>query len=216
MPIKHSASDGWSPLSADARRCAHTRRGRGPAQAAAPLACTFASSCSAGLAISWLVNRDVENRRPDGREPGPRVAVTNCAATFGQPIRRAGLTRPPQTRSTRSSAAASCAGVVGGGSSPRRNGHLLGATSGFGRQSSTRRSSRGAEGRRHERVTYTDTWPARSTEVLQILVPVRATLTAKPIGVIGARPGLRARRRRTGDTPRPARGDPAIALLAPS
>jgi signal transduction histidine kinase len=158
----------------------------------------------AGLAISWLVNREVENRAARTVENQARaVAVTNLRshlreADFAGPVsaarRRAldGLFRRSIV----------VPGVVGGG-----------LVSPDGRVTYSARHERIGRPVKHptilaavlrgdvtRRVTYADTWRGQKhVKVLQILVPVRATFTGKPIGVIALDQDYRAVAVSTGD-----------------
>jgi signal transduction histidine kinase len=173
----------------------------------------------AGLAISWLVNRDVENRAARTVENQARaVAVTNLrshlrASDFAGPVSLArqraldGLFRRSIV----------VPGVVGGG-----------LVSPEGIITYSARHERIAEiahnpqildgvlrGEVTKRVTYVDTWRGQKhLKVLQILVPVRATFTGKPIGVIGLDQDYHAVAISTGDTHVRLFVILAVALLA--
>ena len=180
---------------------------------------TGAVLLGAGLAISWLVNREVENRAARTVENQARaVAVTNLrsqlhASDFAAPVSPArrkaldGLFRRTII----------VPGVVGGGlvspegtvtysarheriGKPVRHPKILAAV---------------LRGEVTRRVTYTDTWRGQKhLKVLQILVPVRATLTGKPIGVIGLDQDYRAVAVGTGDAHLRLALILAVALLA--
>jgi signal transduction histidine kinase len=150
-----------------------------------------------GLAISWLVNREVENRAARTVENQARaVAVANLrhelrASDFAGPVTPArrkaldGLFRRNIV----------VPGVVGGG-----------LVSPDGTVTYSARHERIGQPVRHpkileavlrgevtRRVTYTDTWRGQKhLKVLQILVPVRATFSGKPIGIIGLDQDYRA------------------------
>ena len=144
----------------------------------------------AGLAISWLVSRDVENRAARTVQNQARaVAVTNLRSH----LRESDFAAPVSAARRKSLDALFrrnivVPGVVGGG-----------LVSPDGTVTYSARHERIGEAARHpkvlaavlrgdvtRRVTYTDTWRGqRHVKVLQILVPVRATFTGKPIGVIG-------------------------------
>jgi len=172
-----------------------------------------------GLAISWLVNREVENRAARTVENQARaVAVTNLrshlqAADFTAPVSRArrnaldGLFRRSIV----------VPGVVGGG-----------LVSPNGTITYSARHERIGQKVQHpmilaavlrgevtRRITYTDTWRGqKQLKVLQILVPVRPTFTGKPIGVIGLDQDYRAVAVGTGDTHIRLAVILAVALLA--
>jgi signal transduction histidine kinase len=172
-----------------------------------------------GLAISWLVNRDVEKRAARTVENQARaVAVTNLrshlrAADFASPVspgRREQL--DALFRHT-----IIVPGVVGGGivapdgtvtysarheriGKPARHPEILAAV---------------LRGEITRRVTYTDTWRGQKHfKVLQILAPVRATFTGKPIGVIALDQDYRAVAVGTGDARLRLAVILGIALLA--
>jgi signal transduction histidine kinase len=158
----------------------------------------------AGLAISWLVNREVENRAARTVENQARaVALTNLrrhlrVADFTAPVspaRRAALDRLFRQNII-------LPGVVGGGLvSP--NGTVT---------YSARHERIGAKaqhpnvlaavlaGQITRRVTHVLTWRGqKQLKVLQILAPVRETLSGRPIGVIGLDQDYRAVAVGTGD-----------------
>jgi signal transduction histidine kinase len=157
-----------------------------------------------GLAVTWLVNREVENRAARTVENQARaVALTNLrrqlrVADFAAPVspaRRAALDKLFRQNII-------LPGVVGGGLvSP-------GGTVTY----SARHERIGSKARHPEvlaavlagkitrRVTYVPTWRGQEhLKVLQILAPVRETLSGKPIGVIGLDQDYRAVAVGTGD-----------------
>jgi signal transduction histidine kinase len=157
-----------------------------------------------GLAVTWLVNREVENRAARTVENQARaVALTNLrrqlrVADFAAPVspaRRAALDKLFRQNII-------LPGVVGGGLvSP-------GGTVTY----SARHERIGSKARHPEvlaavlagkitrRVTYIPTWRGQEhLKVLQILAPVRETLSGKPIGVIGLDQDYRAVAVGTGD-----------------
>ena len=172
-----------------------------------------------GLAITWLVNREVENRAARTVESQARaVAVTNLrshlrAADFTAPVSRArrnaldGLFRRSIV----------VPGVVGGG-----------LVSPDGTITYSARHERIGQKVHHpkilaavlrgevtRRVTSTNTWRAQKhLKVLQILVPVRATFSGKPIGVIALDQDYRAVAVGTGDAHLRLALILAVALLA--
>jgi signal transduction histidine kinase len=172
-----------------------------------------------GLAISWLVNREVENRAARTVENQARaVAVTNLrshlrASDFAAPV--SPTRRQELDLLFRRSIVVP--GVVGGGlvspdgtitysarheriGQPVRHPKILAAV---------------LAGKITRRVTYTNTWRGvRHLKVLQILVPVRATFTGKPIGVIGLDQDFRAVAVGTGDAHLRLALILAVALLA--
>jgi signal transduction histidine kinase len=172
-----------------------------------------------GLAISWLVNREVENRAARTVENQARaVAVTNLrsnlrASDFEGPVSPA--RRKALDMLFRRSIVVP--GVVGGG-----------LVSPDGTITYSARHERIGQPVRHpkvlsavlrgdvtRRVTYTDTWRGQKhVKVLQILVPVRATFTGKPIGVIGLDQDYRAVAVGTGDAHLRLALILAVALLA--
>ena len=158
-----------------------------------------------GLAISWLVNREVENRAARTVENQARaVAVGNLrrelrASDFAGPVtaaRRKALDALFRRNIV-------VPGVVGGG-----------LVSPGGTVTYSARHERIGRPVRHpkildavlrgevtRRVTYTDTWRGQKhLKVLQILVPVRATFSGKPIGIIALDQDYRAVAVGTGDT----------------
>ena len=172
-----------------------------------------------GLAISWLVNREVENRAARTVENQARaVAVTNLrshlrASDFAapvSPVRRKAL--DALFRHT-----IIVPGVVGGG-----------LVSPEGTVTYSARHERIGRPVRHpqilaavlrgdvtRRVTYADTWRGQKhVKVLQILAPVRATFTGKPIGVIGLDQDYAAVSVGTGDAHLRLALILAVALLA--
>jgi len=157
-----------------------------------------------GLAVTWLVNREVENRAARTVENQARaVALTNLrrqlrVADFAAPVspaRRSALDKLFRQNII-------LPGVVGGGLvSP-------GGTVTY----SARHERIGSKARHPEvlaavlagkitrRVTYVPTWRGQEhLKVLQILAPVRETLSGKPIGVIGLDQDYRAVAVGTGD-----------------
>jgi signal transduction histidine kinase len=173
----------------------------------------------AGLAITWLVNREVENRAARTVESQARaVAVTNLrshlrASDFAAPVSAA--RRKELDLLFRRSIVVP--GVVGGG-----------LVSPQGTITYSARHERIGQAVKHprilaavlrgevtRRVTYTDTWRGlKHLKVLQILVPVRATFTGKPIGVIGLDQDYGAVAVSTGDTHLRLALILAVALLA--
>jgi len=173
----------------------------------------------AGLAITWLVNREVENRAARTVENQARaVAVTNLrshlrASDFASPVSAA--RRKELDLLFRRSIVVP--GVVGGG-----------LVSPEGTITYSARHERIGQAVKHprilaavlrgevtRRVTYTDTWRGlKHLKVLQILVPVRATFTGKPIGVIGLDQDYGAVAVSTGDTHLRLALILAVALLA--
>jgi signal transduction histidine kinase len=172
-----------------------------------------------GLAISWLVSREVENRAARTVQSQARaVAVTNLrsqlrTSDFAGPVsaaRRKALDALFRRNII-------VPGVVGGG-----------LVSPDGTVTYSARHERIGQPVRHpkilaavlrgdvtRRVTYTDTWRGQThVKVLQILVPVRATFTGKPIGVIGLDQDYGAVAVSTGDAHLRLAGILAIALLA--
>jgi len=157
-----------------------------------------------GLAVTWLVNREVENRAARTVENQARaVALTNLrrhlrVADFAAPVsaaRRATLDKLFRQNVI-------LPGVVGGG-----------LVSPDGTVTYAARHERiGAKARHPEvltavlagkitrRVTYVPTWRGQKhLKVLQILAPVRETMSGKPIGVIGLDQDYRAVAVGTGD-----------------
>jgi signal transduction histidine kinase len=150
-----------------------------------------------GLAISWFVSRDVENRAARTVENQSRaVAVTNLrrqlrASDFAGPV--SATRRKELDALFRRSIV--IPGVVGGG-----------LVSPGGTVTYSARHERIGQPVQHpevlaavlrgdvtRRVTYTDTWRGQKhLKVLQILVPVRATPDGKPIGIIGLDQDYRA------------------------
>ena len=151
----------------------------------------------AGVAISWLVNREVENRATRTVQNQARaVALTNLrrqlrVSDFAAPVsttRRATLDQLFRKNVI-------MPGVVGGGLvSP--DGTIT---------YSARHVRIGAKARRPDilaavlagkingRITNIETWRGqKSLKVLQILAPVRANLSGKPIGVIALDQDYRA------------------------
>ena len=172
-----------------------------------------------GLAISWLVNREVENRAARTVENQARaVAVTNLrshlrAADFTAPVSRA--RRNALDALFRRSIVVP--GVVGGGLvSPNGTITYSARHERIGRQVQHPTILAAVlRGEVTRRVTYTDTWRGQKhLKVLQILVPVRATFTGKPIGVIGLDQDYRAVAVGTGDTHIRLAAILAVALLA--
>jgi signal transduction histidine kinase len=173
----------------------------------------------AGLAISWLVSREVENRAARTVETQARaVAVTNLrshlrASDFAGPV------SPTRRRELDALFRHSIVvpGVVGGGLvSP---GGTITYSSRHERigQPVPRPKILAAvlRGDVTRRVTYTDTWRGQKhLKVLQILVPVRATFTGKPIGVIGLDQDFRAVSVSAGDAHIRLALILAVALLA--
>jgi signal transduction histidine kinase len=144
----------------------------------------------AGLAISWLVSRDVESRAARTVQNQARaVAVTNLRSHLRESD-FAGPVSAPRRKALDALFRRNIVvpGVVGGG-----------LVSPDGTVTYSARHERIGAQTRHpkvlaavlrgdvtRRVTYTDTWRGQKhVKVLQILVPVRATFTGKPIGVIG-------------------------------
>jgi signal transduction histidine kinase len=157
-----------------------------------------------GLAITWLVNREVENRAARTVENQARaVAVTNLRREL-RPSDFAGPVSPARRKALDAIFRHSIVvpGVVGGG-----------LVSPNGTVTYSARHERIGKLARHpaildavlrgevtRRVTYTDTWRGqKSLKVLQILVPVRATTGGKPIGIIGLDQDYRAVAVGTGD-----------------
>jgi signal transduction histidine kinase len=157
-----------------------------------------------GLAITWLVNREVENRAARTVENQVRaVAVTNLRREL-RPSDFAGPVSPARRKALDAIFRHSIVvpGVVGGG---------LVAPDGTVTYSA--RHGRIGKEVRHpaileavlrgevtRRVTYTDTWRGqKNLKVLQILVPVRATAGGRPIGIIGLDQDYRAVAVGTGD-----------------
>jgi signal transduction histidine kinase len=173
----------------------------------------------AGLAISWLVNREVENRAARTVENQARaVAVTNLRshlreADFAAPV--SATRRKDLDLLFRRSIVVP--GVVGGG-----------LVSPEGTVTYSARHERIGQPVKHpkilaavlrgeitRRVTYTDTWRGlKHLKVLQILVPVRATFTGRPIGVIALDQDYRAVAVSTGDAHLRLALILAVALLA--
>jgi signal transduction histidine kinase len=174
---------------------------------------------SAGIAISWLVSREVENRAARTVENQARaVAVTNLrshlrASDFAGPVSSA--RRKELDALFRHSIVVP--GVVGGGLvSPRGTITYSSRHERIG-QPVPRPKILAAvlRGEVTRRVTYTDTWRGQKhLKVLQILVPVRATFSGKPIGVIGLDQDFRAVAVGTGDAHLRLALILAVALLA--
>jgi signal transduction histidine kinase len=173
----------------------------------------------AGLAISWLVNREVENRAARTVETQARaVAVTNLrshlrASDFAGPVAHArrreldGLFRHSIV----------VPGVVGGGLvSPGGTITYSSRHELIGRPVPRPKILAAVlRGEVTRRVTYTNTWRGQKhLKVLQILVPVRATFTGKPIGVISLDQDFRAVSVGTGDAHLRLALILAVALLA--
>ena len=152
---------------------------------------------AAGLAISWLVSREVENRAARTVQNQTRaVAVTNLrrhlrVSDFSGPVSRSrraqldGLFRKSII----------VPGVVGGGLVSRDGTITYSARHvRIGQKAQHPKIlAQVLAGEVTRRVTYTTTWRGQKhLKVLQILVPVRATLSAKPIGVIGLDQDYRA------------------------
>ena len=172
-----------------------------------------------GLAISWLVNREVENRAARTVENQARaVAVTNLRSHLRQSD-FAGPVSPARRKELDLLFRRSIVvpGVVGGG-----------LVSPEGTVTYSARHERIGQPVLHpkilaavlsgevtRRVTYTETWRGlKHLKVLQILVPVRATFTGKPIGVIGLDQDYSAVAVSTGDTHLRLALILAVALLA--
>jgi signal transduction histidine kinase len=173
----------------------------------------------AGLAISWLVNREVENRAARTVETQARaVAITNLrshlrASDFAGPV--APARRKELDALFRHSIVVP--GVVGGG--------LVSPDGAITYSARHERIGRPVprpkilaavlRGEVTRRVTHTDTWRGQKhLKVLQILVPVRATFSGKPIGVISLDQDFRAVSVGTGDTHLRLALILAVALLA--
>jgi len=172
-----------------------------------------------GLAISWLVSREVENRAARTVENQARaVAVTNLRSHL-RPTDFAGPVSAARRKTLDELFRRNIIvpGVVGGG-----------LVSPSGTVTYSARHERIGQHARHpeilaavlrgdvtKRVTYTDTWRGQKhLKVLQILVPVRATFTGKPIGVIGLDQNYSAVAVGTGDTRLRLALILAVALLA--
>jgi signal transduction histidine kinase len=173
----------------------------------------------AGLAISWLVNREVETRAARTVENQARaVAVTNLRSHLRQSD-FAGRVSPARLKELDLLFRRSIVvpGVVGGG-----------LVSPGGTVTYSARHERIGQPVRHpkilaavlrgevtRRVTYADTWRGlKHLKVMQILVPVRATFTGKPIGVIALDQDYRAVSVSTGDAHLRLALILAVALLA--
>src|SRR5690349_16283376 len=158
----------------------------------------------AGLAITWLVNREVENRAAKTVENQARaVAVTNLRShlresDFAGPVSAA--RRAELDLLFRRSIVVP--GVVGGGLvSPGGTVTYSARHERIGKPvQHPKILSAVLRGEITRRITYTDTWRGRRhLKVLQILVPVRATFSGKPIGVIGLDQDYRTVAVTTGD-----------------
>ncbi len=157
-----------------------------------------------GLAISWLVNREVENRAARTVENQARaVAVGNLrrelrASDFVGPVspaRRKALDALFRRNIV-------VPGVVGGGLvSPNGTVTYSARHERIGRPVRHPKILEAVlRGEVTRRVTYTDTWRGQKhLKVLQILVPVRATFSGKAIGIIGLDQDYRAVAVGTGD-----------------
>jgi signal transduction histidine kinase len=159
----------------------------------------------AGLAISWLVNRDVENRAARTVQDQARaVAVTNLRShlrlsDFAKPVSR--VRRDALDELFRRNIVVP--GVVGGGL-VAPNGTITYAARHERIGQKVQHPKILAEvlaGEVTRRVTNTATWRGQKhLKVLQILVPVRTTLSGKPIGVIALDQDYRAVAVSTGDS----------------
>jgi len=157
-----------------------------------------------GLAISWLVNREVESRAARTVQNQARaVAVANLrpelrASDFAGPVnpaRRKALDALFRRNIV-------VPGVVGGGLvSPNGTVTYSAKHVRIGRLVRHPKILEAVlRGEVTRRVTYTDTWRGQKhVKVLQILVPVRATFGGEPIGIIGLDQDYRAVAVGTGD-----------------
>jgi signal transduction histidine kinase len=158
----------------------------------------------AGVAISWLVNREVAQRAGSTVQNQTRaVAVTNLrsqltASDFARPVspaRRAQLDALFRKSTV-------VPAVVGGGL-VAPDGTITYSARHFRIGAHVRHPkifAAGLAGKITRRVTYTDTWRGqKNLKVLQILVPVRAQFSGKPIGMIALDQDYRAVAVGTGD-----------------
>jgi len=143
----------------------------------------------AGLAIAWLVNREVADRA------GRTVANQSRSIALGNlrsHLRISDFTKPvtPARRAALDELFrhSTVPGVVNGG--------LVGADGTVtytvdhqrigGKSRHPKIFAQALAGKLSQRVTYRTSWrTGRNLKVLQILVPVRASLSGRPIGVIG-------------------------------
>jgi signal transduction histidine kinase len=172
-----------------------------------------------GLAISWLVNREVENRAARTVQNQARaVAVTNLRSHL-RASDFAGAVSPTRRRALdllfrRSTVVP---GVVGGGLvSPEGTVTYSARHERIGRPVQHPKILAAVlRGEVTRRVTYIDTWRGlKHVKVMQILAPVRATFTGKPIGVIALDQDFRAVAVSTGDARLRLALILAVALLA--
>jgi signal transduction histidine kinase len=157
-----------------------------------------------GLAIALLVNREVESRAARTVENQARaVAVANLrrelrASDFAGPVSPA--RRKALDALFRHSIVVP--GVVGGGLvAPNGTVTYSARHERIGRPVQHPKILEAVlRGEVTRRVTYTDTWRGQThLKVLQILVPVRATFSGRPIGIIGLDQDYRAVAVGTGD-----------------
>src|SRR4051812_42247518 len=141
----------------------------------------------AGLVISWLVNREVENRAARTVENQARAVAVMNLRSHPRLSHFAGPVSPPRRQAPDALLRRNLVvpGAVGGGlvspngmvtysarheriGQPVQHPKVLAAV---------------LRGEVNKRVTHTDTWRGvKNLKVLQILVPVRAATSAKPIG----------------------------------
>jgi signal transduction histidine kinase len=172
----------------------------------------------AGLAITWLVNREVAQRAGRTVQNQSRsIALGNLRShlrisDFSRPVspaRRAALDelfRHSTVPDVVNGGLVSSDGVITYSADHARIGSRVRHPKIF---------AGALAGTISQRVTNAESWrTGRSLEVLQILVPVRASLSGRPIGVIGLDQDYRAVAVSTGDAPTRLAIILAVALLA--
>src|SRR3954447_25717692 len=157
-----------------------------------------------GLAISWLVNREVESRAARTVQNQARAVAVPTRAPAPPPSVPAGPPTPPRRKALDALFRRNIVvpGVVGGGLvSPNGTVTYSAKHIRIGRHVRHPKILEAVlRGEVTRRVTYTDTWRGQKhVKVLQILVPVRATFGGEPIGIIGLDQDYRAVAVGTGD-----------------
>ena len=169
----------------------------------------------AGVAIAWLVNREVASRAERTLQAQARAVARAEPARAPARVRLRGACLAQATRDTRrpvpQQRPASRAGSAAG-SSTRGHDHLRRTARADRHAGHVQAEIAGHRPRRRGKAGTSPTWTrgaaTEDLKVLRILVPVRPMPSSRPIGVARARPGLPGGRRRGRRRPPQPRADP--------